>query len=160
LNFDADILERAERLIDRARSSGHRITTVESCTGGLIAGALTEISGSSDVFGTGLVTYSNAAKIALAGVLPQCLEQFGAVSRPVVLQMAAGGLLHADANIAIAVSGVAGPTGGTPEKPVGLVHLAIVTRHGPPRHERIVLNGSRSEIRLETVRQALAMALH
>ncbi len=115
----------AAKLVDRLKTQGKRITTIESCTGGLIAGAITAISGSSNVFDYGFVTYSNAAKSNLVGVPEDLLAAHGAVSEPVARAMAEGGLKRAGADIALSVTGIAGPTGGSVEKPVGMVCFGL-----------------------------------
>lgn len=122
--FDQDILDAAEALVARAIGLGLWITTAESCTGGLIAGALTSVSGASNCVGAGFVTYSNGAKVSALGVLPETLDNFGAVSEQVASEMAIGACKAAHADLSLAVTGVAGPLGGTIEKPVGLVYIA------------------------------------
>ena len=134
------------------------IATAESCTAGLIAGAITEISGSSSVFDRGFVTYSNEAKREMIGVANATLKAHGAVSRETALEMAQGAIGNSGANISVAVTGIAGPGGGTEEKPVGLVHLAAA-RTGHPTIHREMRYGDigRSAVRLATVRTALEM---
>src|SRR5262245_41838781 len=132
--FKEELLRDATRLLDLLRTRGLRVATAESCTGGLIAGLLTEIPGSSDVVERGLVTYSNDAKMDLLGVPRATLDRVGAVSRETALAMAAGALAHSHASVAVAVTGIAGPSGGTPEKPVGLVHLAVQRAGAAARH--------------------------
>ena len=154
--FPLDLRERAAALLDVARAGGIKIATAESCTGGLIAALLTEIPGSSDVFDRGYVTYSNAAKTESLGVPANIIEQHGAVSREVAMAMADGAAAHAQTVIAISVTGIAGPDGGTAQKPVGLVHLAIhrkgrLTRHIECRFGDI----GRTAVRMATVREAL-----
>src|SRR5262245_12617817 len=114
--FDQRILDLAAEVLARARAAGLKIATAESCTGGLVAGALTEIAGSSDVFERGFVTYSNEAKRELLGVLPDLLDRHGAVSLEVARAMAEGAVKHAHAQVAVSVTGIAGPGGGSPEK--------------------------------------------
>jgi len=126
--FDESDLRRAESLVVLCRSAGILIATAESCTGGLLAALITAIPGSSDVFERGFVTYSNAAKIECLGVAPHILDAFGAVSRETALAMAAGALAHSNAAIAVSITGVAGPGGGTPKKPVGLVHFGLARK--------------------------------
>jgi nicotinamide-nucleotide amidase len=152
------MLDLAARLVGLAAARNETITTVESCTGGLIAATITEIAGASAVFDRAFVTYSNGAKSALAGVLPQTIEDFGAVSRPVVLQMAQGGVLRGQADLAIAVSGIAGPDGGSVEKPVGLVHMAACRRDGVCIHDRRIFPGDRHAVRVATVKRSLELA--
>lgn len=120
----------ARRVLSEARRNGLTIATAESCTGGMVAAALTGIAGSSDVFDRGFVTYSNAAKAAMIGVPPQLIAEHGAVSAEVVAAMAEGALRASGAGLAVAITGVAGPGGGTAQKPVGLVHLAVAAVDG------------------------------
>ena len=120
----------ARRVLREARRNGLTIATAESCTGGMVAAALTGIAGSSDVFDRGFITYSNAAKSAMIGVPPQLIAENGAVSAEVVVAMAEGALRASGAGLAVAITGVAGPGGGTAQKPVGLVHLAVVAADG------------------------------
>ena len=156
--FDADLLDRARRLLDRCRQEGIQLVTAESCTGGLIAACLTEIPGASDVVDRGYVTYSNAAKSALLDVPPSLIEKHGAVSAEVAAAMAAGSLRRAGADIALAVTGVAGPGGGTSAKPVGLVFIACAT-NGGTKVARHLFPGDRSAIRHASVGEALNLAL-
>lgn len=152
------LLTDATALIDRCRRAGVMVATAESCTGGLIAATLTEIAGSSDVVDRGFVTYSNAAKTDLLGVDATVIEREGAVSRDVAVLMAEGALARSRADRAVAVSGVAGPGGGSPQKPVGLVHFAVAVRNGATVHrEERFGPRSRSEIRLATVAVAMDM---
>ncbi|TPW33039.1 CinA family protein [Martelella alba] len=156
--LDPDLEERARVLIEYCTRTRAMIATAESCTGGLIAAALTEISGSSAVVDRGFVTYSNEAKMEMLGVQKAILDQYGAVSRETALQMAAGALWRSNADMAIAVTGIAGPTGGTEEKPVGLVHLAARDRAGHIQHiESRYGDIGRAAIRRATVRSALGM---
>ena len=128
--FDDELFIRANRLIALYRSRGLMLATAESCTGGLVAGLLTEIAGSSTVVERGFVTYSNAAKEQLLGVAPALLAAHGAVSPEVARAMAQGALAHSQADVAVAITGIAGPGGGTAEKPVGLVHFATAGKTG------------------------------
>ncbi|MCW5671309.1 MAG: CinA family protein [Hydrogenophaga sp.] len=144
-----------EQLANALKSRGLMLATAESCTGGLIAGACTEVSGSSDWFERGFVTYSNAAKHGLLGVPALLIEQHGAVSEPVARAMASGALAHSPAQLAVAVTGVAGPTGGSPDKPVGTVWFGWATPEGVfTEHQRF--DGDRAAVRQATVRHALA----
>jgi len=153
-----ELLAQARALLDLCRAQKLTIATAESCTGGLVAAMLTEIPGSSDVVERGFVTYSNAAKEAMLGVPAATLERFGAVSRETAEAMANGALAHSPANLAVAITGIAGPGGGTPGKPVGLVHFAAAARDG-----RLLLQEckfgdiGRAQVRLVSVRQALLM---
>ena len=144
---------------DALRSRGWRLATAESCTGGLIAAACTAVAGSSDWFERGFVTYSNEAKVESLGVPAALLAAHGAVSEEVACAMAAGALAHARAELAVAVTGIAGPGGGTPDKPVGLVWLALARRGGAPVAERLQLDGDRAAVRGRTVARALAALL-
>src|SRR5688572_27164371 len=138
-------------LLDLYRSKRLKIATAESCTGGMIAAALTDIGGSSDVFDRGFVTYSNEAKTELIGVPAALIAQHGAVSLHVAREMALGALQHARADVAVAVTGIAGPGGGSDAKPVGLVYLAVARAGGQPAIERHQFHGDRAAIRRETV---------
>ncbi|HEV3184607.1 MAG TPA: CinA family protein, partial [Xanthobacteraceae bacterium] len=120
----------ATRVLDAARARGRKIATAESCTGGLVAGALTDIAGSSDVVERGFVTYSNEAKLEMLGVLASTLANHGAVSRETAEAMAVGAIRRSMADVSVAITGIAGPGGGSPEKPVGLVHFAAAARDG------------------------------
>ena len=157
--FSDELLGAAEVLLDSCRARGLRLTTAESCTGGLVASLMTEIPGSSDVVGRGFVTYSNEAKQELLGVRAQTLAAHGAVSGETAREMAAGALARAgpDADLAVAVTGVAGPGGGSAEKPVGTVWLAVASAGGETVASKRNLDGSRSEIRRAAVECALAM---
>ena len=158
--FPPELLDLARALLDACRAKGVMLATAESCTGGLIAGCLTEIAGSSDVVERGFVTYSNAAKEELLGVAGSLLAAHGAVSEPVAVAMAEGALAHAPAGLAIAVTGVAGPGGGTADKPVGLVHVAVAGAGAPTRHLECRFGDiGRGAIRIATIERALALAL-
>ena len=156
--FPADLLLRAEKLLGASRAQGLRIATAESCTGGLVAALLTEIPGSSDVFGRGFVTYSDKAKQDMLGVPGALLRQHGAVSEAVARAMAQGAVRNSTAQLSVAVTGIAGPGGGSEEKPVGLVHIAAA-RAGEPTIHRECRFGDigRGEIRLKSVETALEM---
>jgi nicotinamide-nucleotide amidase len=156
--YSADIEARSAAIIAAYRDRGWMIATAESCTGGLIAGALTEIAGSSAVVDRGFVTYTNQAKMDLIGVSAATLEVFGAVSKETALQMAHGALMRSGAEVAVAVTGIAGPGGGSAEKPVGLVHLALKTRSGLLDHREMRYGEiGRDQVRLRTLRTALEM---
>ncbi len=157
--FDDELLVLARRVLEGCRGSGLRLTTAESCTGGLVIGCLTEIPGSSDVVDRGYVTYSDTAKQELLGVRGESLARFGAVSELVAREMAQGALARSGADLAVAVTGIAGPGGGTPDKPVGLVHFAASRRDGPVCHRRHLFPGDRRAVRLAAVRTALSMLL-
>ena len=146
-------------LADVLRAKGWRMAAAESCTGGLVAATCTALAGSSDWFERGFVTYSNAAKTEQLGVDAVLITQHGAVSEPVVRAMAEGALARSAADIVVAVTGIAGPGGGTAEKPVGLVWLATARRGTAVRAERLQLSGDRAAVREQTVAAALARAL-
>jgi len=156
--FASDLRARAFTLLADARAKQLKIATAESCTGGLIAGLLTEIAGSSDVFERGFVTYSNDAKHEMLGVRQSLLERHGAVSEEVARAMAEGALKHSHADIAIAVTGVAGPGGATETKPIGLVHIAVARKDGHVAHRRCEFGDiGRTEVRLATLGAALEL---
>lgn len=162
--FSPALIHRAERLIEAYRSVGWRIATAESCTGGLIAALLTEIPGSSSVVERGFITYSNEAKTELIGVPPELLAAHGAVSHPVADAMAQGALVRSRATVAVSVTGIAGPGGGTANKPVGLVFLALAQAATTSLAvERRYGDASRCDIRLAALGDALSLleqALH
>ncbi len=150
--------QAARRLLAFCRARGLMITTAESCTGGLVAGALTDIPGSSDVVERGFVTYSNDAKHAMLGVPLATLTKFGAVSRETAVAMARGALKHSNAQLAVAITGIAGPGGATPGKPVGLVHFAAATRGGRIVHRAKKFGDiGRRKVRQKSVDEAMAM---
>ncbi len=150
--------DEAAELLALCRGHGWRVATAESCTGGLIAGALTEIAGSSDVVEAGFVTYSNEAKTALVGVPAPLFQSVGAVSREVAQAMAEGALARLpQVTLAIAVTGIAGPGGATPGKPVGLVHFGLAHRGKPTVTHHEIFPGDRYAVRRATVARALAM---
>lgn len=156
--FGQDDLAAAASLIDRMRAAKLTLVTAESCTGGLVAGLITEIPGSSDVFERGFVTYSNGAKCDLLGVPATLLARYGAVSAEVADAMVSGALRASTADIAVSVTGIAGPGGGSAAKPVGLVHLAAQRRGGRPLAVELRLGDiGRVAIRMETVRAALGL---
>ncbi len=158
--FSQSQSETAARLLVKAREKKLKIVTAESCTGGLIGACLTEIPGASDVFERGFITYSNAAKSELLGVPASLISVHGAVSEEVAKAMAEGALKHSQGDLSIAVTGVAGPGGGTPEKPVGLVHLTSVGPGGAMLHVALRLGDiSRTEIRLKSVDAGLILLL-
>ena len=155
--LDEDTLAEAAALLEAMRAAKLTLATAESCTGGLIAAALTSIAGSSDVVLAGFVTYSNGAKTSMVGVPAGLIERVGAVSEEVARAMAEGALARSGASIALSCTGVAGPGGGSAEKPVGLVHLgaAMASR---TIHSRKIFPGDRTAIRAATVREAFALA--
>jgi nicotinamide-nucleotide amidase len=156
--FPRDLIAQAESILDELRARGLRLATAESCTGGLVAGLLTEIAGSSDVVERGFVTYSNAAKHELLGVPEAMLATHGAVSETVARAMAQGALSQSDADATVAITGVAGPGGGSAAKPVGLVHFAAARRGGPTLHRECRFGDiGRGAVRLKAVEVALAL---
>lgn len=161
MDDDVEIPVIAEQVLAGFRAAGLSVATVESCTGGLIAAHLTAIAGSSDVFERGFVTYSNEAKAEAVGVPSDLIEQNGAVSSPVAAAMAIGGLEHSRADACVAVTGIAGPGGGSEEKPVGLVYVAVATHDGQGAYVEEFRFGplSRTEIRNSTAKMALEMLL-
>jgi nicotinamide-nucleotide amidase len=148
---------KAEALLDRYRQARLRIATAESCTGGLVAARLTDIPGSSDVVERGFVTYSNEAKTEMLGVPTALLQQYGAVSAQVARSMAEGALAHARADVAVSITGIAGPAGATPGKPVGLVYLAIARRGAETKVERQQFAGDRRAVREGAALRALEL---
>ncbi len=153
--FEPAVLALADALCAR----GESMAAAESCTGGLIAAACTSVAGSSDWFERGFVTYSNAAKTEMLGVPVTLITAHGAVSEPVVRAMAEGALAHSAADWSVAVTGIAGPGGAVPGKPVGTVWLAVARRGEVPRMQLLQLGGDRTEVREQTVRQALQSLL-
>lgn len=155
--IDADILYAAERLLAAFRHSGLRVVTAESCTGGLIAATLTAIAGSSDVVDRSFVSYSNAAKTEMLGVPPGLIGRLGAVSSEVANAMAVGALARSAADVAVSVTGIAGPDGGSAEKPVGLVWFGIAARGAKASCVMEVFPGDRAAVRRQTVARALEL---
>ena len=155
--FPQDLLREAEGLLDDYRRAGRTLVTAESCTGGLVAGCLTEIAGSSDVVERGFVTYSNEAKTEVLGVPAGLIDAHGAVSAEVAEAMVSGALAHAPADAAVSITGIAGPGGATAHKPVGLVFIGGARRGGAAVSERHVFPGDRGEVRAASVAAALAM---
>lgn len=155
--FPPDIQQLAQKIISGYASEKKKIVTAESCTGGLIGAALTSISGSSEVVERGFITYSNDAKVEVLGVMPDFLETHGAVSAEVVEAMATGALEFSLADVAVSVTGIAGPTGGTMLKPVGLVYIGIATRSGIIFHSKCEFKGDRDAVRLQAVKEALTL---
>jgi nicotinamide-nucleotide amidase len=155
---DQELIEMAQALLDLCRQRTLKIATAESCTGGLLAATFTEIPGSSAVLDRGFVTYSNEAKEAMLGVPSSTLERFGAVSRETAEAMAKGAIARAPVDLAVSITGIAGPGGGAPGKPVGLVHFAGATRSGRLIHDVEHFGDiGRAPVRRASVLQALAM---
>lgn len=154
--FDRDTVMAVKDVLDLAREGGLMVATAESCTGGLIGAALTSVAGSSDVIERGFITYSNDAKMELLGVEQDALQLHGAVSEVVARAMAEGALARSKADIAVSVTGIAGPGGGTKDKPVGLVHLACARRENQTLHRKLLAGDiGRDEIRHEALMEAL-----
>ncbi|PIT68649.1 CinA family protein [Bartonella tribocorum] len=152
--------KQAHEVLNACRQKGLLLTTVESCTGGLIAASLTNIAGSSDVLDCGFVVYSNESKIRLVSVCAQLIKNYGAVSKEVALAMAEGGLKHSQADIAVSVTGIAGPGGASLNKPVGLVHCAVAYKNHSPLHKEMHFGHlDREAIRYATVENAFQMIL-
>lgn len=159
LPFSDIALAHARKLVECATAEGLIVTTAESCTGGLLAACLTEIPGASTILERGFITYANSAKQELLGVDGALLDRVGAVSEEVALAMAEGALRAARADLAVAVTGIAGPAGGTDRKPVGLVHMAAARDGRPSLHQRAVFPGDRRHVRMAAVESALALLL-
>jgi nicotinamide-nucleotide amidase len=158
--FSDRVLVLAQALIEEAREKRFKIATAESCTGGLIAGALTEIAGASEVVDRGFVVYSNNAKTKLLNVRAAVIMRFGAVSEEVARAMAEGALKNSAADIAVSCTGIAGPTGGTPDKPIGLVHLAAARMGQTTLSEECRFGDlGRSEVRMRSVEAGLKLLL-
>jgi nicotinamide-nucleotide amidase len=156
--LESDIGKAAKRLLALCRKRHLLVATAESCTGGLVVAALTEIPGSSDVVDRGIVTYSNAAKESMLGVAAATLQKYGAVSRETAEAMAQGALANSDAHLTVAITGIAGPGGATRGKPVGLVHFAAAARDGRRVHRAKKFGKiGRRKVRLKSVVEALAM---
>lgn len=154
----SELVQAATRLLDKLRAEKLTLASAESCTGGLISACLTEVAGSSDVFERGFVTYSNAAKTQMLGVPDKLIEAHGAVSMEVACAMAEGALAHSPAAMAVSVTGIAGPGGGSGEKPVGLVHIAAVRRGGEVSHLRCTFGDvGRALVRQQTVMEAFGL---
>ena len=154
--FPLEIETLARLLIDEVRERHLRVTTAESCTGGLVAAAICSIPGASDIFERGFITYTNRAKEEMLGIPGDMIADFGAVSEPVARMMAEGALNNSRAHIAVAITGVAGPGGGSPMKPVGTVHIATARSTAGIRHRHEVFDG---ETRLDVQMAAVAVAL-
>jgi len=155
----ASFASLAEAVLAQHRRAGAKLATAESCTGGAIAAALTDVAGSSDVFERGFVVYSNEAKTELLGVPAALIAKHGAVSAEVASAMAEGALARSPADVVVSVTGIAGPGGGTPAKPVGLVYIGCAGRAGAVSVERHVFAGDRAAVRAATVKRALELLL-
>jgi nicotinamide-nucleotide amidase len=155
--FPDEIRALSTQVLERCRVAGLTIATAESCTGGLVAACLTEIAGSSDVVERGFVTYADAAKVELLGVARATLERHGAVSVETAGEMLAGAMARSPADLAVAITGIAGPGGGSAEKPVGLVFIGVQRRGRSPRIERHVFVGDRAAVRKASLERALRL---
>lgn len=153
--FSDDIRRLATAVLAEYEFSGFRLATAESCTGGLLVAALTDIPGSSSVVERGFVTYSNAAKTEMLGVPASLINAHGAVSAQVCAAMAVGALNHSRADVSVAITGIAGPGGATETKPVGRVFIATSVKRGQTKHKEFTFKGDRSDVRLQTVIEAL-----
>ncbi|MSO55039.1 MAG: CinA family protein [Rhodospirillales bacterium] len=152
-----DLERTAEALLKELRAGKFKVVAAESCTGGMLMASLTAIAGSSDVVERGYVTYSNDAKAESLGVPVETLQTHGSVSEPTARAMAEGALRHSKAQISVAITGVAGPGGGTAEKPVGLVHMAAARQGRPTMHQCHVFAGDRTSVRIQSVAAAFAL---
>lgn len=157
MTFPLSLLQKAENFLSICREQQLKLVTAESCTGGLLAGLLTEIPGSSDVVERGFITYSNIAKTELLHIPSTLISTYGAVSKETACAMASGALTASHADISISITGIAGPGGGTEDKPVGLVHFAVGRPKHPPLHQQHYFSGDRNSIRLQAVGAALAL---
>jgi nicotinamide-nucleotide amidase len=157
--FAPDLITLAETVVARAQARGWMLATAESCTGGLVAALITSVAGSSAVLEQGAVTYSNAAKTRMLDVPAALIEAYGAVSQPVAEAMASGARTRAGVDLAVSITGIAGPGGGSPEKPVGLVHFGLATAGGVRHLERRFAEGDRQAIRMAATEQALQLLL-
>lgn len=153
--FPGEVTTKAHEVLKKMRQGSVKLTTAESCTGGLVSALLTDIPGASDVVERGFVTYSNDAKIELLTVPTFYIEQFGAVSMEVATAMAEGALLFSKANISVAITGIAGPEGGTDEKPIGMVFIATAYQGHKTEYERFIFSGNRHSIRMQATFEAL-----
>ena len=157
--FSNKQIQLAEKVISACKKDNLRLATAESCTGGLIAGCLTSVTGASEVLQFGFVTYTNQAKVNMLGVSNNVLSEHGAVSEIVSRSMASGAIRPGNANISVSVTGIAGPSGGSTEKPVGLVHISVAREHYEILHERHLFVGDREAIRSQTITEALKLLL-
>ena len=145
------LLRSAEQVLEKCRRAGLKLVTAESCTGGLIVGCLTAVAGSSYVVDRGFVTYTNEAKQQMLGVPAGLFDTVGAVSEEVACAMAVGAIENSEGDLSVSVTGIAGPGGGTDNKPVGLVHIAVARKGAETRHQRHLFSGDRSDVRMASV---------
>ncbi|HLW28179.1 MAG TPA: CinA family protein [Kiloniellales bacterium] len=155
--FSNELLDQAEKLVEALRQRKLMVATAESCTGGLLAGLLTTVPGTSDIFERGFVTYTNEAKMQMIDVPEEILNNQGAVSRECAEAMARGALANSAADLAVSITGIAGPTGATPAKPVGLVHFGLAGKDGVLQHRQERFPGDRTAVRLASVEVALEL---
>lgn len=155
--FSNELLDQAEKLVEALRQRKLMVATAESCTGGLLAGLLTTVPGTSDIFERGFVTYTNEAKMQMIDVPEEILNNQGAVSRECAEAMARGALANSAADLAVSITGIAGPTGATPAKPVGLVHFGFAGKDGVLQHRQERFPGDRTAVRLASVEVALEL---
>ncbi len=158
-DLPTDLVDLAKEVLDAAKAQKKRIVTAESCTGGLLGGCLTSSAGSSEVMDCGFITYSNESKSRLLGVPRDAIESFGAVSDLVASAMAEGALAQTDADLAVSITGIAGPGGGTKDNPVGLVYMAIAQTDRDALVKRYIFAGTRSDIRRAAVGAAMELLL-
>ena len=154
-----ELTQKANEVLELCRLHGAMLATAESCTGGLVAAALTAIAGSSDVVERGFVTYSNRAKHEMLGVPVDLIDAHGAVSAEVARSMAEGALTHSGADVSLSITGIAGPGGGTATKPVGTVHIAAAQRGALTLHRACLFSGDRDTVRLQAARAAMELAI-
>lgn len=152
-----DLIVMANRVLAACEATTTPLVLAESCTGGLVGASLTAISGSSAWIDRGFITYSNQAKIDMLGVAEPLIERYGVVSEEVARAMAEGALAHSRATASVAITGIAGPTGGTPDKPVGLVHIASARQGRETLHQRLLLTGDRDQVRHDAAMAAMAL---
>ncbi len=158
IEIDSTLMKQAAEMLDLARKRSELIAVAESCTGGLLGATLTAIPNCSDCFERGFITYSNASKSEMLGVPAWLIEKHGAVSEDVARAMAGGALIHSEATLAVSITGIAGPDGGTPDKPVGLVHFAAGRAEEPMRNEKVESGDlGREEIRRLSVAKAIEL---
>ncbi len=154
-NFNAHLINKTSQIVEELKGQNKKIAFAESCTGGLLSGLFTEISGASDVLDRSFVTYSNKAKVEMLGVDQDSLEKHGAVSEIIAKQMANGALKNSDADLAVSITGIAGPGGGSKEKPVGLVYIGLAKKDGFSRVRKFNFAGDRSQVRVSVLKAVL-----
>ncbi len=157
--FSTVLEKEAIKLVNKAKESSLKVATAESCTGGLLAALITEVPGSSSVFDSGMVTYSNRAKVEQLAVPSYFIEEFSAVSRETAVAMAEGLLLASCADLGVSITGIAGPGGGSEEKPIGTVYIAVASRSAPTVYKHFLFSGSRHDIRLLSIQAALKLLM-